>query len=43
MKLSEILTSAELKLIKYVAILFHGQWVEIDGVRYQPPKERENG
>lgn len=38
MRISEILTPEEIRLVKVLCKIFAAQWVEIDGVRYQPPK-----
>lgn len=43
MRISEILNQQEIDLIKYACALFSAQFVEIDGVRYQPPKSNNKG
>lgn len=41
MKMSDILTAEEIRLIKQICRVFNGQWVEVNGVRYSaPPQEK---
>lgn len=42
MKISDILTKEDIQLIKTICRMFNAQWVEIDGVRYAPPREKSN-
>ena len=37
-KISGLLTKKEIEFIKEVAQIFNIQWIEIDGIRYAPPK-----
>lgn len=41
MKITEILSKDEIDFCKWFCDLFHAQWVEIEGIRFNSPYKRK--